>query len=105
MVRKRNKGIKDGNGYRGSGYHGFVPTLLDGLTPWEQYLQEKKERRKKKKAGEKAVEKGGAGAKSVESSFDDPFFQHSVTMATAVSGRGGARCLCGIIALGFNKKD
>lgn len=60
----------------------------DGLTPWEKYLQEKKERRKEAKR--EKVRNLGEGTevegKTAESGFDDQFFHHSVTTATAVSG-------------------
>ena len=60
-----------------------------GLTPWEQYLQKKKERRKemkKKRAGKEVAGKGDQKSPDIVSKgFDDPFFQHSVTTATAVS--------------------
>ena len=57
-----------------------------GETTWEKYLKVKKQKRKEKKSKVKetqleAEEKGeddGVG-------FDDPFFQHDITTATAVS--------------------
>ncbi len=71
-------------------------TESEGLTPWEQYLQEKKERRKAAKqnrlqGGKKAPDEGsaqGEGKPTGSQGFDDPFFDHSVTTATAVSGCG-----------------
>ncbi len=71
-------------------------TESEGLTPWEQYLLEKKERRKAAKqkrlqGGEKAPDEGsaqGEGKLTENQGFDDPFFDHSVTTATVVSGCG-----------------
>lgn len=58
-------------------------------SPWETFLKKRKEKRKeakKRRIGttedeEEGEREGGEG----DSGFDDPFFQHSVTTATAVS--------------------
>ena len=66
----------------------------DGLTPWQQYLEEKKRRRKESKRRKthpkdpEVAESQGSDGQAVDIGFDDPFFQHGVTMATAVSGWG-----------------
>ena len=55
-------------------------------TTWQKYLKEKKQRRKEKKSKVKETEseeKEGEDNNSV--GFDDPFFQHDITTATAVS--------------------
>ena len=64
------------------------PSTVDGLTPWEKYLQQKKERRKevkRKKDRKQPEERAEEELEEGESGFDDPFFRHSVTTATAVS--------------------
>ena len=64
-------------------------SVSEGLSPWEQYLQRKKEKRKAakqqrlKKAPDGVGE--GEGQTAGGEGFDDPFFHHSVTTATAVS--------------------
>ena len=67
----------------------FPISESDVQSPWELYLQQKKERRKEaklKRGMEGTDKKEIANKESVDSGFDDPFFQHSVTTATAVSG-------------------
>lgn len=68
----------------------------DGLTPWQQYLEEKKRRRKESRRrkthpmepDEQVADSKEPSGHVADSGFDDPFFQHGVTMATAVSGWG-----------------
>lgn len=64
-----------------------------GLTPWEKYLQEKKERRKEAKRKKARKQEESGEGKTAESSFDDPFFHHSVTTATAVSELSYSCCI------------
>ena len=61
-----------------------------GETTWEKYLKVKKWKRKEKKSKVKEAE---AGEKEEDDSvgFDDPFFQHDITTATAVSS-GNSSC-------------
>lgn len=73
----------------------FTCLESEGLSPWEQYLQEKKERRKAAKqkrlqARAKATTEENSNTEQIagDAGFDDPFFHHSVTTATAVSGYG-----------------
>ena len=57
-------------------------------TTWEKYLKEKKQRRKEKrsKVKETRPEEGeGKEEDDDDVGFDDPFFQHDITTATAVS--------------------
>ena len=60
-------------------------------TPWEKYLKVKKQSRKEKRSKVKETplkdgeERGGDDIIG----FDDPFFQHDVTTATAVSLSSG----------------
>ena len=65
-----------------------------GETTWEKYLKEKKQKRKGKRSKVKETE-GAAGGEGVgegenDVGFDDPFFQHDVTTATAVSNRNSS---------------
>lgn len=57
-------------------------------TTWEKYLKEKKQRRKEKRSKVKETwpEEGeGKEEDDDDVGFDDPFFQHDITTATAVS--------------------
>ena len=56
-------------------------------TTWEKYLREKRKRKKDKRSKIKEEGLEGAGGKEREDTgFDEPFFQHDITTATAVSG-------------------
>ena len=67
-------------------------------TTWERYIKEKRQRKKEKKSKVKgAAAASGEGEEEEEEEgdgFDDPFFQHDVTTATAVSGRD---CTCLVV--------
>ena len=57
-------------------------------TTWEKYLKEKKQRRKEKRSKVKETrpeEEEGKEEDDDNVGFDDPFFQHDITTATAVS--------------------
>ena len=58
-------------------------------TTWEKYLKEKKQRRKEKRSKVKLETRPEEGEGKDEDDddvgFDDPFFQHDITTATAVS--------------------
>ena len=71
-----------------------LPSLLaytysdsESKTQWELYQQKRKEKRKetKKKIQKKGAKEEEEGEMGTDSGFDDPFFQHSVTVATSVS--------------------
>ena len=77
--------------------HVILFILADGgsvdETTWQKYLKEKKQRRKEKRSKVKEtrleLEEGEGEKKEGEDNssvgFDDPFFQHDITTATAVS--------------------
>ena len=54
-------------------------------TTWQKYLKEKKQRRKEKKSKVKETESEEKEEDDSSMGFDDPFFQHDITTATAVS--------------------
>ena len=66
-----------------------------GETTWEKYLKEKKQG-KRSKVKETGAAAGGRGVGEGEDDvgFDDPFFQHDITTATAVSGRNSSCPSC-----------
>ena len=64
-----------------------------GETTWEKYLKVKKQKRKEKRSKVKEIQLEAGEEKGEDDSvgFDDPFFQHDITTATAVS-RGNSSC-------------
>ena len=63
-----------------------------GETTWEKYLKEKKQKRKEKKSKVKETQLEEGEEKGEDNvGFDDPFFQHDITTATAVSS-GNSSC-------------
>ena len=72
-----------------------------GETTWEKYLKEKKQNKKEKRSkvketGPEGAAAGGRGVGEGENDvrFDDSFFQHDITTATAVSGRNSSCPSC-----------
>ena len=77
--------------------HAILFILADGggvdETTWQKYLKEKKQRRKEKRSKvketwlelEKSEVEEKEGEENSSVGFDDPFFQHDITTATAVS--------------------
>ena len=58
-------------------------------TIWEKYLKEKRQRKKEKRSKMKEEGphcEGAVGKEKEGAGFDEPFFQHDITTATAVSG-------------------
>ena len=58
------------------------------MTTWEQYLKERKRKKKEKRSKIKEIQLEEGEGKEDDNGdvgFDDPFFQHDITMATAVS--------------------
>ena len=58
-------------------------------TTWEKYLKERKRKKKEKrsKVKETQPEEGEGEEEDDDVGFDDSFFQHDITTATAVSNR------------------
>ena len=57
-------------------------------TTWEKYLKERKRKKKEKRSKVKEIQPEEGEGKEDDNGdvgFDDPFFQHDITMATAVS--------------------
>ena len=57
-------------------------------TTWEKYLKERKRKKKEKRSKVKEIQPEEGDEKEEDDDnvgFDDPFFQHDITTATAVS--------------------
>ena len=88
LVKKKKKGLWHLKVCFHFSVHFLLWSDMKKATPWEQYLQRRKEKknevkRKRKRREDCLTEEGET------SGFDDPFFHHSVTTATAVSVEGG----------------
>ena len=83
--------LKDGREDKGQNSAEEEMEITWEETTWEKYIEEKRRRKKEKRSKVQEASghegtAGGSGGEEGEVGFDDPFFQHDVTTATAVSG-------------------